>query len=255
MPVIRFKPRPAYLALAAYILLIATGAGVMIYAAFFSAGSISDSFSRRMQQGWGSIGDQVSYTVDGAAADFRVDGRDGVIRLSRPNVTDSAYLDGISLRDLRLDLRVRSDKLPTGGSEFVYLVARQVAPGTQYLGRVRLAPDGSIRLLGLRELRGTTSELGNEVIVPFMKYQPNSILNVEGEVVGVKPTAIRLRAWADWQPHPANWLYASSDSTPELQAAGTVGVRTYLSGRAGNAPVQFLFDSLELTSYDFALSR
>ncbi len=255
MPVIRFTPRPAFLALAAYLLVVAIGAAVMIYAAFFSAGSISDSFSRRMQQGWGAIGDQVSYTVDGAAADFRVDGRNGVIRLSQPNVTNSVYLNGVNLRDLRLDLRFKSDKLPAGGSEFVYLLARQADAGTQYLGRVRLAPDGSVRLLALRVVHGATSALGNEVVVPFMRYQPNSILNLEGEVVGANPTTIRLSAWADWQPRPASWQYSTSDSSPELQAAGTVGVRTYLSSQAGNAPVQFLYDSLQVTSYDFALSR
>jgi hypothetical protein len=71
---------------------------------------------------------------------------------------------------------------------------------------------------------------------------------VRGQVVGVNPTTIRLKAWADGQPEPFIWAYSVTDASPSQQAAGAVGLRAYLSGTASNAPVRFSFDDLRVTN-------
>src|SRR4029078_6397598 len=47
---------------------------------------------------------------------------------------------------------------------------------------------------------------------------------------------------------PAAWSYETTDSTDQLQAAGGVGFRAYLSGTPTTAPVTVRFDDFQVTA-------
>jgi hypothetical protein len=127
-------------------------------------------------------------------------------------------------------------------------VARYLDNGSAYLGRLRLATDGSIRLQAVQEDGHTSHLLGAEREVPELTNNANRAIWVRGQVVGVNPTTIRLKAWADGQPEPFIWTYSVADASPSQQAAGAVGLRAYLSSTATNAPVRFSFDELRVTN-------
>jgi hypothetical protein len=147
--------------------------------------------------------------------------------------------------------RVKTDKGAEGGSEIAYFVARRQTFGTQYLGRVRLAPDGQVWLQAVRERDGVATLLGSERLVRDLRHQANAFIWLRGQIVGTAPTTIRLKAWADGTPEPPTWRYTVEDLREELALSGQVGLRAYLSGQATNAPVVFTFDDLSVTSLDF----
>ncbi|MBK9715233.1 MAG: metallophosphoesterase family protein [Kouleothrix sp.] len=207
----------------------------------------ADSFGRAVTDGWGSAEAGGAYTLGGAPADFDVSGAAGTIALSAANRTRSVYLLGVSQRDVDMRVRVQTDKPAAGGGQMVYWIARRGADGSAYLGRLRLAPDGSVRLQAAQELAGAATLLGREVVVPGLSSAAPGPIWLRAQVVGAEPTSIRLKAWAGDQPEPDGWQYGIADATPGLQAAGAVGLRAYLAPAVSNAPVLFTFDDLRVS--------
>lgn len=208
---------------------------------------VDDSFSRSVVNSWGSAPTGGAYTLSGTAADFDVDGSAGTIT-SAANATRSAYLASTSALDVDVTVRIRADKLAAGGSQMAYFVARRVSNGSDYLGRLRLSNDNTVRLQAFQEVGGTATAIGTEKTVAGLTQSTSSYIWLRGQVVGTNPTTIRLKAWADGQPEPASWIYSFTDSTAGLQAPGGLGLRTYLSSAATNAPVVFSFDDFLVTS-------
>jgi len=211
-----------------------------------STGQASDTFSRRVPNGWGTASIGGTYRLAGPAADFAADGAAGTIILPAPDATRSAYLPDVSALNVDIRFRVQTDKPAAGGGQLASFVARYIDNGSAYLGRLRLATDGSIRLQAVQEDSHTSRLLGAERAVPGLTNDANHAIWVRGQVVGVNPTTIRLKAWADGQLEPFTWAYSVVDASPSQQAAGTVGLRAYLSPTATNVPVRFSFDELRV---------
>jgi hypothetical protein len=55
---------------------------------------------------------------------------------------------------------------------------------------------------------------------------------------------VRLKVWPSGTAEPSAWQRTATDSSAGLQAAGAVGLTTYLSGSATNAPVVLRMDDL-----------
>jgi hypothetical protein len=64
------------------------------------------------------------------------------------------------------------------------------------------------------------------------------------QVAGTSPTEIRARAWITGSAEPTQWLQAATDTTAALQAPGGLGIFTYLSSSATNAPIVLAVDDL-----------
>ena len=167
---------------------------------------------------------------------------------STAGTTRAAVLPSVSAQDVDLVVRVQTDKVATGGPQYAYGVARRVSSNTEYRGQVRLLADGSVRLRASRVVAGTETLLGSDVVVSGLTHRPNTFIWLRMQVVGTNPTTIRLKGWADGQAEPATWQYTTTDSEASLQAAGAVGLRTYISSTTTNAPVLFTFDDLRVAS-------
>ena len=53
--------------------------------------------------------------------------------------------------------------------------------------------------------------------------------------------------WKVGTPEPGNWNLTVNDATANLQAAGSTGIVTYLSGGATNAPIAMTVDGYLMT--------
>jgi acid phosphatase type 7 len=209
----------------------------------------ADTFSRNMAEGWGSAETGGVYRLVGASSDFWVNGSAGIVTLA-PRALRSADLPDVVAQDVDIIWRVSIDKLPANGGQIVYSVARRTSAGDAYLGRLRFAPDGSVRVQAIREVAGVTALLGGERVVAGLSQVVDTSIWLRTQVVGSNPTTVRLRAWADGQAEPEVWQYSIDDAEQSLQQAGSVGLRTYLSPAATNAPVAFRIDDLLVTSAD-----
>lgn len=205
---------------------------------------VSDSFARTNTDSWGSTSPGGAYTLSGSAADFDVS-QVGMMKLG-VNVNRSAYLTGVSARDVEFKFRIKRDKTVAEGVHIGYFIARRASEGNNYLARIRYAKDGSIRLQAVAQVNGANTLIGGEAIVPNVTNAANSYLWLRGQVTGANPTTIRLKAWALGQSEPGSWQYSRTDSTESLQGRGAVGLRAYLGTGAINAPVMFYFDDFSV---------
>lgn len=217
-----------------------TPAGPIVYA--------QDRFNRTLSNGWGTAKTGGAWSLSGTPSNFNVNGTDGTMQLTGSNVTRSAYLLTVSAQDVEATFRAKADKVAEGGAQIEYFVVRHINTNTHYLGRIRLPADGSIRIQAMAEVNGTQTALGGEKTLAGFTQSAGTYLNLKGQVIGTNPTTIRLKVWVEGQPEPANWLYTVTDSTPELQAPGGVGLRTFLATTATNAPVLYSFNNFDVIS-------
>jgi hypothetical protein len=96
-------------------------------------------------------------------------------------------------------------------------------------------------------INNSESSLAPAVVVPGLTQSPNGFIWLRAQVIGMNPTTINVKAWADGQPEPAGWQFTASDSHAAVQVAGGVGVRAYVNSGATNMPLTFSFDDLAAT--------
>ncbi|WP_193611436.1 PKD domain-containing protein [Nocardioides lijunqiniae] len=205
-----------------------------------------DAFARQVTDGWGSADLGGPWTRAGAVTNFSVaDGR-GRIRMSSPGTGPGMALQGAVSSDSDVRVRVGADKAATGGGVYLTVQPRLLANGNRYYADVRMVAGGSVALTLGRTVSGADTTLLTRT-VPGLTVAPGQLVQVRAQAFGTSPTTLRVKVWASGADEPAAWTSSITDSTAGLQAAGGVGLRTYLSGSATNAPVLGLFDDLSVS--------
>jgi hypothetical protein len=74
--------------------------------------------------------------------------------------------------------------------------------------------------------------IGSEVVLGGLTYTAGTELNVRVQVSGTGTTELSVTVWAAGTAEPATPTVVRTDSTESLQAAGGVGLSSYLSGSA-----------------------
>jgi hypothetical protein len=171
------------------------------------------------------------WSAVGPAANLAVDGSAGRIAMGSPGsgMTVALGATGTS-NDVRATLR--ADKPATGGR----------VGAADYRAKVRLLAGGSVQLIVNRVQAGEVVLAA--VTVPGLTVGPATVLRVRAQAIGTSPTTVRAKVWLDGTPEPPSWQLSATDSSAALQAPGTVGIVTYLSGSATNAPVTVIVDDL-----------
>jgi PKD repeat protein len=210
----------------------------------------SDAFGREVVNGLGSADVGGPWTFTGASSSYSVTGGTGRLRMATLGGTLNAYLDGASQQagDLRFSIAV--DKPPTGSGIFLSAIGRRVTVVGAYQAKIVLRVGGTV---GISLVRVNTSGGGEVALtpainIPGLVYAAGDRLNVRLQVIGASPTTLNLKVWKAGTPEPAAWQRTATDATAGLQAAGGIGLRTYLSSTATNAPVTATIDDLVLTA-------
>ena len=145
----------------------------------------------------------------------------------------SAYLNGVSARDVDLLGTVRYDKAATT-TIYTSMVARRIGTSDY---RVKIRPGVSSTSLDLvRTISGAETVLASQVVPGFV-MSPSSEINLRLQTVGSGTTTVRAKFWLTGAPEPAAWNLTATDTTAALQAAGAVGFYSYMGSAATNAPV------------------
>jgi len=214
-----------------------------------SSAIVSDTFSRTLSGGWGNaeIGGAYSGTT---SADFSVNGTEGSMKIPTAGLQRKATLSGINARDVDMKIRVKADKLAAGAGHQISLLIRQLTNIGQYRARLELTPGGSAKLVGQKYLNSTnvTTNIGGVITVPSLTYTANQYIWLRVQVVGINPTAIKIKAWIEGQPEPSTWQYSGSDSESVLQTSGSVAILSRLPSTSTVAPVIFTYDDFFVTA-------
>jgi hypothetical protein len=152
----------------------------------------------------------------------------------------SAFLPGTST-DTEVRVSVGIDKPATGGGLYLSAIGRRVGTA-DYRGRVRILANGQVQAFITRNVGGEVNIVSTTVA--GLTFNSGDRLNVEFQVTGTSPTTLRLKVWKVGTTEPTAWTLTATDSTASLQSGGGVGLVTYLSGSATNAPVIASFDDL-----------
>ncbi|GAA1831350.1 PKD domain-containing protein [Agromyces salentinus] len=196
----------------------------------------SDDFSRTVASGWGAS------TVGGAwqssvNSSYNVaDGR-GVFVHATAGTTRRALLPGVSQTGSVTQVAVTVDKDVVAGQTVAGIVGRQVGADF-YQGRIRLQPGGSV---SLQLMRGSSVILSNTTI-SGLAFAAGDTLLIKVSVTGTNPTTIAGRIWKAGTPEPLSWQATTTDATAAMQAAGSIGLESYISGTATNIPITVRFD-------------
>ncbi len=205
----------------------------------------ADEFGREVSGGWGVADIGGAWTRSGSAANFSVTGGVGRIRMSSAGAGPGMTLSSVSQTDTDVRVQLGADKAATGGGIYLTVQPRVLATGDKYFADVRLvAGDGVAVTLG-RTVGGTDRYLLTRTIAG-LGVVPGTLLQARVQAVGTSPTTLRAKVWAVGTPEPSSWSASVTDTTTALQAPGGIGLHTYLSGSATNAPVFGIFDNLSV---------
>jgi hypothetical protein len=206
---------------------------------------VSDGFTRTISDGWGSAASGGAYSLLGNAADYDVNGSAGTIFLA-PSATRAATLASVAMLSSTATVRLKVDRLAGGLGTYAYVLARQTSDlKNAYKVKLRLLPDGTLRLQASRVSGGSEALFGSETS-PGFSYSANAYVWLKVAVNGVAPTTIQAKAWPDGRAEPSAWSVVATDSTAALQVAGNVGLRAYNSNTATN-PTTLMFDYWQVT--------
>ena len=145
----------------------------------------------------------------------------------------SAYLNGVSARDVDLVGALRFDKAATA-TIYTSMVARRIGTSDY---RVKIRPGVSSTSLDLvRTISGAETVLASQVVPGFV-MTPADVINLRLQVVGNGTTTVRAKIWLNGAAEPGAWNLTATDTTAALQAPGAVGFYSYMGSSATNAPV------------------
>ncbi len=200
----------------------------------------ADDFTRTTTSGWGTAPTGGAWKVASGTSYLLSSGIAAASHTA--GTTRRGLLNSVLSTDSQVQASVALDKSVVAGSNYAGVVVRQVG-ADYYQARARFTSDGTI---GLQLLRGSSAILANTTVAG-LSYAVGQQLRVKAEASGVSPTTLKAKVWLVGTPEPASWTLLTTDATPSLQYGGGVGVESYLSGLATNAPVAAIFDDFLAT--------
>ena len=187
----------------------------------------SDTFNRSVTGGLGTADIGGDWTVVAGATRQSVTPGVAELRLDAAGNNTGSYLGGVSRTDVDVRATFSLTEMPTGNGTYVYVTGRRVGTGQEYRARVRVQADGRIALAVSRLSGGTEAFPGGEVVLPGLTYTAGSAVNVRVTVSGTGTTTVAATVWPAGSAQPAAPSITRTDTTAELQGAGTVGLAVH----------------------------
>jgi len=206
----------------------------------------ADTFERSSASTWGAPDAGGTWAHAGSASLFTVGDGVGRLTLATGGSSPRARLGALSATDVDATVTFAVDKLSNSGSTRLWLTGRQTAWTSEYLVKANIAQSGVVSGLQLlRKVGGT--EVAVAQVAPGVTVTPGTRYALRLQVAGAGTTTLRAKLWPAGATEP-EWQVEATDSTPELQTAGSVGVGAYVGGSTGNLPVVVTWDDLRVTT-------
>ncbi|MDQ1734496.1 MAG: hypothetical protein QOH56_747, partial [Pseudonocardiales bacterium] len=209
----------------------------------------TDTFTRTAPTGFGTADKGGAWTTSGGASLFSVDGNVGKIKMNTPGSGPAVYLNSVSALNINGTVDVATDSAPTGGGTYLSLAVRHNGT-SEYRLRARIQP--TVTTLTLSKVISGTETALKTVTVTGMIYNPGDVLRLRIQASGSGTTVLSGKVWKVGTAEPGAWQANSTDTDASLQAAGGIGVVSYLSGSSTLSPVVALWDNLSVTDIPVA---
>lgn len=202
----------------------------------------ADGFGRTVGSGWGTADNGGAWTIATGSSRFSVADGKGKVTMSSAGSGYAAMLNSVSSSNVDMSFDVSMDKSATGGGQYFSAFGRSVQGVGSYGAKVRVLSTGAVQLYLLKTI-GTTETVFASQTVPGMTYAAGGTLKMRLQVTGTDATTLRVKLWSSGN-EPASWNLSTTDSTSGLQAAGSIGLSTYVSGSSTDLPIVYTFDNL-----------
>ena len=199
-----------------------------------------DDFGRTVATGWGTADRGGNWTIPTGGSRYSVGGGVGKVNLTAGAGT-TATLSLVSATDAETKVSASMDKASTGGGQYVSVIGRSVSGAGDYRAKVRVLAGGAVSV-SLVKMIGTTETALSSTTISGLTYAAGETLNIRMQVTGTSPTSLKAKVWKSTATEPASWTLTATDSASELQAAGSAGLYSFLSGSATNAPIIISYD-------------
>ncbi len=197
----------------------------------------ADAFARTTSNGWGSADIGGAYTHLGPASAFSVQADVGRMSIAKGQSLGATLYDSPA-RDLDITVRVATSVLAAGNGQFIYVIGRRAADGSEYRAKLKLLPDGRV-LVGISKTSGGTESRIRKNSDSGVTYAAGTNLMIRVSVTGAGPTTLRVKVWRSGQAEPSTWQKTATDSMAALQDAGALALQSYVPGNGRAATVSF----------------
>ena len=203
----------------------------------------NDLFGRTVANGLGTADQGGAWTVSGTASQYAVNGSAATFTMAAASATPTASLASVSSTSTDVKVDFSLNKTLTGGGVYVTLVGRRISSTSDYRSYVKINAAGQVTLVVSKRVSGTETVLSSKV-VSGLTYTPGTALTMRLQVSGTSTATVNAKIWTAGGTEPAAWQASVTDSTSALSGAGGIGLVTYLSSTATNAPIVATFDNL-----------
>lgn len=206
----------------------------------------ADAFERASTSTWGAADAGGTWAHAGATGLFTVGDGVGRLTLATGGSSPRARLGSLSAADVDATVQFSVDKLSGTGATRVWLTGRQTAWTSEYSVKVNVAQSGNVSALQLtRKVGGTETVVAQ--VVPGATVALGTRYSLRLQVAGTGTTTLRAKLWPAGAAEP-DWQVQATDSTPELQGPGSVGVGAYTAASTANLPLVVSWDDLRVTT-------
>jgi hypothetical protein len=183
-----------------------------------------DSFFRYASSGWGAADTGGAWNLVGAPANWSVAPNAGTVIVG-PSGQERADLAATAIQDAEILSKVVLPRSSQGNNDVAYVLGRYVAGSTDTYYRVGVGQGAGTSTMLIRGQRSDGTYLAGDVDTRIPAAS-GAVVWLRVQFQGVKPTAIRARAWLDGTPEPiAAWMLDTTDANAAEQVAAAVGVR------------------------------
>lgn len=207
-----------------------------------NTGIASDDFNRVVAAGgWGTASDGHVWTTSGTAANFSVDGAEGLIAPSALNASRLAWVD-VGGPDQDVTCLERVNDVAESGNLVLGVTARLTDASNYYVAEFRTSATDTSLLLR-RRVGGVTTDLISvtTLLLPAATAWRWIRLQVQGN-------KLRAKVWGLGDPEP-DWMVSYTDATP-LSTGNNAGVIAR-DNTAAAAPSTMMYDSFSVAPPDW----
>jgi hypothetical protein len=207
------------------------------------SGASADSFTRSVVAGWGSTDLGQAWTVSGTAANYSVNGSQGV--QAHPAAAGTTMLATIDARSSNVEASVQftADALDTGNSISAEVQVRRTDANNFYRAVANITSAQVLQIFIQKTVAGVTTTLETYNLTPV--HTTTGVYTIKTRISG---TYLFAKIWEDSQVEPETWQVWATDSS--LTTGTLVGVGSTDLSAAGVA-INFLFDNFSVQSSDF----
>jgi PKD repeat protein len=204
-----------------------------------------DAFNRTVSNGLGTADTGGPWTVSGSTSNYSVASGTGRLRIATAGSGNYAHLASVSSSATDIYLELASDKPASGSGLYLSVVGRRVSGSGEYRAKANVTSTGAVNLSLVRTTAsGAETTIQSDLTIGGLNYAVGDRLAMRLQVTGTGTTTIRAKVWEVGTAEPASWQRSVTDTTAALQAPGGVGLMTYLSSSANNAPITVLLDNV-----------